>query len=315
MSEDTLARMLRQLEAEPDNEALRSRILQTRARIDGEQVYFEPLSSLKAWRDSHSVAKELACQAVSARLGQDYKALGRQRFECTEAFELARFQHQSTGIVLHLLPGGEYQMGCREVRFSMDRNSRPMHSVSLPAFLIGQTLVTQAQWDALGGDDSRAFEGTDMPIDSVSQANVFDWLEKAGGQLRLPSESEWEYACRANTETEFYWGTTMNLEHCWTNQNTPEQPRPVSEHFEQCNNFGLVDMLGNLWEWVEDGWIGDFESGPSSEQARSPRNPSSAVTRGGGWKFGEAYSRCCHRFQATSWGQFNSTGFRVARSL
>lgn len=315
MAEDQLTGLKRQLEADPSDESLLIALLNARSRIEGDQVFFEALVDTKTWESSPESIRALAIEAAENRLGNTYGFLGVRDFECTKKNRLACFEHKASGITLHLLPGGRYKMGIQNPRFSMDKWAQPVHEVKIPPFFIAETPTTQAQWDRIGGFDRRHFQGPDLPIEGVSQENIAEWLAKATGDLRLASESEWEYACRGETETARFWGDDMDDRYCWLSTNSGDRVRSVSEHFDNRNNFGLVDMLGNVFEWVRDNWSWNFDDGPYTERPKLELDSTSAVTKGGHYHFGESYCRSGMRFQATTSGWWKDIGFRVARSL
>ncbi len=117
--------------------------------------------------------------------------------------------HVKTGLTFVLIPAGEFLMGSPEAEKGREPDER-QHRVTVPAFLLCKTECTQRAWDAVGGEDDRWWKGLDLPIQMVTWMSVSAWCRKAG--LRLPSEAEWEYACRAGTETPAPTGTTLSTE-------------------------------------------------------------------------------------------------------
>ncbi|MDF1667069.1 MAG: formylglycine-generating enzyme family protein, partial [Planctomycetota bacterium] len=297
------------------NESLLIALLNALSRIEGDKVFFEALVNPEIWKSSPQVIRALTIEATENRLGADYRFLGVSSFECTKQHRLARFEHIDSGITLHLLPGGQYKMGIQNPRWSMDRQAQPVHEVTVPPFLIAETPTTQAQWDRIGSFDRRHFDGPDLPIDGVSADDIDIWMGNANAGFRLPSESEWEYACRAGTDTVRFWGDDMDSSYCWIATNSGDRIHSVKEHLDKRNNYGLVDMLGNVFEWTQDYWSWNYEDGPNTEAPKKMGDPTSLVTKGGDYHYDEAYCRSGMRFQATNSGWWKTNGFRVARSL
>ena len=233
------------------------------------------------------------------------------------------------------IPGGTFRMGDKngEVGYY---DKLPVHSVTVPAFRLGKYEVTFAQWDACVADggcgvyrppDYRGWGRGNRPVMRVSwdDARLFiDWLNaRTGGHYRLPTEAEWEYAARAGTTTEYSWGNDIgsnraNCRNCgsqWDN----EQTAPVGSF--PANAWGLHDMHGNVWEWVQDCWHHNYQGAPSDGSAwisncsgedynheRSVR-----VVRGGSWNDIAGYLRSAPRNWSYRSYRFNDYGFRVAQ--
>jgi formylglycine-generating enzyme required for sulfatase activity len=142
--------------------------------------------------------------------------------------------------------------------------------------------------------------------------------------LRLPSEAEWEYACRAGTTTKYFWavphrrtggsGDEMDDSYCWYKGNSESRTHAVTEHTNKANAFGLVDMSGHVWEWCEDQWIGDYKNGPYDSLPRTSNSPY-RVLRGGCWLYGKGNCRSAFRFNYAPENRFHTVGFRVARTF
>ncbi|MBL8150493.1 MAG: SUMF1/EgtB/PvdO family nonheme iron enzyme, partial [Blastocatellia bacterium] len=166
------------------------------------------------------------------------------------------------GIVLEMvqIPGGSFLMGSKEGE-GYD-SERPQHEVTVPSFYMGKYQVTQEQWKAMMGNNPSRFKGDPLPVESIKweQAKEFckKLSEKTGKEYRLPSEAEWEYACRAGTETPFAFGETITTEIVNYNGNSPYANAPKGQFRGKtvevgslgvANQFGLYDMHGNVWEW------------------------------------------------------------------
>ncbi|HLP98774.1 MAG TPA: SUMF1/EgtB/PvdO family nonheme iron enzyme [Sideroxyarcus sp.] len=215
------------------------------------------------------------------------------------------------------IPPGSFDMGSDDGA----ADERPVHRVTIShAFALGKTEVTQAQWRAVMGDNPSNFTecGDSCPVEQVSWDDVQEFIKKlnakTGKNYRLPSEAEWEYACRAGGR-HAYCGSDNADAVAWNGMNSGgylfKAPHPVAT--KQANAFGLYDMSGNVWEWVEDGYHADYQGAPADGSAWS--GGSQRVLRGGSWgkeiKYGRAASRS--RF-GTNYRDF-SYGFRLARTL
>ncbi len=208
------------------------------------------------------------------------------------------------------IPAGEFWMGAENGY----PDEKPVHRVTLSlGFDIMKYEVTQGQWEAVMGSNPAHFKdcGSRCPVETVSYLDVQAFLsklnaQKDGWQYRLPTEAEWEYAARAGTKGD-YAGDLDAM--AWYKANSGEKTHPVGQ--KQPNAWGLYDMHGNVWEWVQD-WYGDY----SPEAVTDPTGPASGstrVVRGGGW-FGLDW-RC--RSAKRDWldinRRYNLHGFRLVR--
>ncbi|MGF1569404.1 MAG: formylglycine-generating enzyme family protein [Nodosilinea sp.] len=207
-----------------------------------------------------------------------------------------------------LIPGGEFIMGSPTDEPDRREAEGPQHRVAVPAFAMGRYPVTQAQWRAvvtlptekqdLNPSPSR-FEGDMHPVESVSWHDAVEFCARlsthTGRDYRLPSEAEWEYACRAGTRTPFYFGNTLtadlaNYNGTYIYNGGPkgeyrEATTPV-DHFEYANAWGLSDMHGNVYEWCQDHWHDNYEGAPTDGSAWLSENEDAGqVVRGGSWTF------------------------------
>jgi len=150
------------------------------------------------------------------------------------------------------IPAGRFNMGSNE-----RENDKPIHEVNVPAFQIGKYPVTQAQYQAVMGNNPSGFSGNPQnPVESISWFNAQEFCEKlsqlTAKTYRLPTEAEWEYACRAGTETRFSFGDDENQlgDYAWFSGNSDNVTHPVGEKLP--NPWGIYDMHGNVWEWCAD---------------------------------------------------------------
>ena len=232
-----------------------------------------------------------------------------------------RVRDTGTQMEMMLIPPGTFQMGCimGSNQHECSLKEQPFHQVTLTnAFYMGRYEVTQSQWVAKMGKNPslyvavNGYPGSDArPVERVSWTTIQDYLGATG--MRLPTEAEWEYACRAGTKTPFYNGSTddnMVGALAWYVPNSRGQTHAVGG--KAANGFGLHDMLGNVSEWVND-WFGAY---PSSDQT-NPTGPAkglSRVFRGGSWYPQPEDPRSSSRDFVAPGITMASVGFRVART-
>lgn len=317
MSDDQMDQLKRKLAAEPGNVQTQVALIQARARVEGSSAYVELLEDRLTWNHCPSALQDIAIIEVGKRLGTEYEWLETQVYGCAGIFHrIASFTHKNTGLIMHLLPGGHSVIGDRTGRHSA---SLPVHHDVSSCFLIGRSPVIQEDWDKVTEpNEARDFWSPVAPVDSVSIREIDAWLESAGGGLRLPSELEWEYACRAGSISKYFWGEEFDSTYCWCggSEDNLDSPLRVTEHLSQSkwNAFGLIDMSGNIAEWCEDPWTQNYES--DLTWAGDPINEESdRVTRGGGWLDQPFVCESAFRAYAVPTQQSSEVGFRVVRSI
>lgn len=220
-----------------------------------------------------------------------------------------------------VIPAGSFLMGSKADPFASSPPSAeemPQHTVSITAFSLGKFEVTQEQWFALMGNLPSKFKGRTLPVEQVSwddaQAFVKKLSEKTGKQYRLPSEAEWEYAARAGSQTAYAFGDDARElgRYAWFGENAGQTTHPVGE--KQPSAFGLYDMSGNVWEWVEDCWHDKYGGAPIDGRAWTAGNCSQRVVRGGSWNGNPRSLRAAFRFGLTTADRDDYVGFRVAKT-
>lgn len=236
------------------------------------------------------------------------------------------FTENLNGVNLEMVfvPGGEFQMGSSEEeqkRFKNkgeDLDEGPQHRVLTPAFFLGKYEITQAQWKVLMGNNPSKRKGDDLPVESVSWNDARAFCQKlssmTGKAYRLPSEAEWEYACRAGS-TEAYAGELDAM--AWYAENSEGQTHPVGR--KQPNAFKLHDLHGNVWEWCEDAYHDSYggrngnppDDGSAWVKAKDQRL---RILRGGAWDRDANHARSANRGRWLESEQGASYGFRVAVS-
>lgn len=279
-----------------------------------------------------AAAAILAASCRTPRLG----TVGSQASQASHAvFEkagtgpLVREFSNSIGMKLVLVPKGDFAMGSRGGNPNADLDER-QHAVRITRdYFIGAFEVTQAQFERVMGRNPSVFQGTQLPgdsgnhpVESVSWIDAVEFCrrlselpeEKAARRVyRLPTEAEWEYACRAGSPGEYAFGDQVELldEYCWYATNSGGRTHPVGE--KKPNAWGLHDMHGNAWEWVAD-WY-EPHSGRAAIDPTGPRRGTDRVYRGGGWQYSAPYCRSANRTATRpdfEGFDFLSISFRVA---
>ena len=231
----------------------------------------------------------------------------------------------NTLLEMVLIPGGTFTMGSPSSESERNQDEGPQHEVSLPDFSLGKYPVTQAQWQAVMGSNASHFKGANRPVEQVTWYKAFEFCQKLSqksGQIyHLPSEAEWEYACRAGTTTPFYTGeiitpTLANYDGTFT-----YNAGPKGQYREQTTNvgsfppnaFGLYDMHGNVWEWCHDTPHKTYTGAPTDGSAWIDENDTDdRIIRGGSWLNPPGNCRCAERFRFTAGFRNYNLGFRVA---
>lgn len=227
------------------------------------------------------------------------------------------------------IPSGEFLMGASEEEQGSDSSERPQHQVTITSFLMSQFPITHVQWEAIMGSHHSDFKGFNHPVVSVTWKDAAEFCQKisqiTSKNYRLPSEAEWEYACRAGTTTPFHFGDKISTElanyrgDTRSAQNYPYHYGP--DKFQMWpsqigsfppNAFGLYDMHGNVLEWCQDNWHENYEGAPTDGRAWI-NEKKSHVLRGGCWRQGPRHCRSAHRVD--SFPHLNCVGFRVVCSV
>ncbi|MCP4698714.1 MAG: SUMF1/EgtB/PvdO family nonheme iron enzyme [Gammaproteobacteria bacterium] len=218
------------------------------------------------------------------------------------------------------LPGGFFHMGDSQ-GIGYD-NEKPVHEITLDPFAIGRYPVTFDEYDqfceALGRDkpDDQDWGRGKRPVIDISwkdAAAYCKWLAKRTGEpYRLLTEAEWEYACRAGSETAYCFGDDENQleEYAWCAENSGQKTHSVGE--KKANAWGLYDMHGNVWEWGHD-WHGSYRE-DSLRNPDGPESGSARMVRGGGWGHTARHCRSALRYRVAPGGRGNFLGFRLART-
>jgi len=229
------------------------------------------------------------------------------------------------GVTLDMIaiPGGTFQMGADEYG-----REKPIHAVTIEPFFMGKYSVTQAQYEAIVGSNPSNFKGAQRPVEQVSWEEAIAFCtqlsQKTGKSYRLPSEAEWEYACRAGTTTPFHFGETITPELANYDGNYIYGDAPKGTYRKRttdvgsfsANTFGLYDVHGNVWEWCADHWHQNYQGAPTDESAWTTNGDSEQrVIRGGSWNCSPVSCRSANRNYIAPANRFNNVGFRVVCSV
>ncbi|WP_295384789.1 formylglycine-generating enzyme family protein [uncultured Thiodictyon sp.] len=233
-----------------------------------------------------------------------------------------RLKDGSEGPELVWLPTGTFLMGSPAGDKMAFDDERPQHEVRIARpFAIGRVPVTFADYDRFCTVAGRARPGDQgwgrgrRPVIKVSWADAVAycvWLtEQTGRTYRLPSEAEWEYACRAGTQTRWSFGDDEQAlgDHAWFNGNSGGQTHPVGE--KRPNPWGLHDLHGNVWEWVQDHWHNNYQGATPDGRSWEDASGEWRVQRGGSWISFGRYLRCAYRHHYGPGGRFLFAGFRL----
>ncbi len=217
------------------------------------------------------------------------------------------------------IPPGSFMMGSPDDELNRDGDEGPLHRVSISkGFYLGVYEVTQHEWVTVMGENPAIFRHgdnyLDRPVESVSWSEVNRFIEvlneRGKGTFRLPTEAEWEFACRAGTESSYYWSNADNWiihQYAWCNSRSFATTHRVGEKI--ANPWGLHDMCGNVWEWTQD-WYGPY-SGEHATDPKGPAEGTAKVFRGGSWFDFPNSQRSANRHRHEIENGYTAIGFRL----
>ncbi len=241
------------------------------------------------------------------------------------------------GVILEMvaISGGTFLMGSPKTEEGRYDDESPQHTVRVAPFFMAKYPVTQAQWKAVAAfpkinidlnPEPSYFKGANRPVENVSWDEAVEFCarlaKKTGKTYRLPSEAEWEYACRAGTTTPFHFGETITTDLANYNGSVTYASEPKGIYRQKTtdvgsfppNGFGLYDMHGNVWEWCADTWHENYQGAPAGGSVwESGGNQDSRVLRGGSWDLSAVYCRSAPRFGSSAGYRHGYLGFRVVR--
>ena len=217
-----------------------------------------------------------------------------------------------------IIPSGEFNMGSPANEAWRYENEGPVHRVTVPSFALAKTELTQGQWKALMDGNPSFFTdcGDDCPVEQVTwdeaKAYVDKLSKKTGHKYRLPNEAEWEYACRAGGQATYCGGDQLD-ELGWYNVNSGYKTHAVAG--KKANAFGLYDMTGNVWEWLDECWHDNYSGAHTDGVAWAGGDCGYRLLRGGSWNFFPKLLRAAIRYKKPPPIRNYITGFRPAMSL
>ena len=244
-------------------------------------------------------------------------------------FALSFTEDLGKGVKLEMIaiPGGTFLMGSPENEVERFSDESPQHEVTVPGFFIGKYQLTQLQYQTIMGTNPSYFKGDNRPVEGVCWEDAVKFCQKLNhrtlGNYRLPSEAEWEYACRAGTKTPFHFGDNVTTDLVNYNGNYPYPSAPKGKYREQTtdvgifppNAFGLYDMHGNVWEWCEDERHENYINAPTDGSSWQSRiSLGQKVLRGGCWHDYARYCRSACRLKSPCCSRNYFYGFRVVLS-
>ena len=296
------------------------------------------ISRLRRLLDNDSEEAKVRREAAKVlnQLGEKIPMLIAEIKDGVESIRLV--EHPSTieialgnGVILEMveIPGGTFLMGSPPEEKTLTGNQRPQHQVEVALFLMGRYPITQAQWQAVAAlpqverelkPNPSHFPGANHPVEKVNWYDAVEFCARlsqhTGREFRLPSEAEWEYACRGGTTTPFHFGETISTDLANYDQSY-SKTTPVGM-FQVANAFGLYDMHGNVWELCLDDWHQNYEGAPTDGSAWFDDNDNLyqkkglSPLRGGCWFFKSQISRSACRYLMGERDNFDKgTGFRV----
>lgn len=261
----------------------------------------------------HKIRPEIFPEAWASAWGEDEYGLW------------MAFTYKGVKQVFRWIEPGEFLMGSPEdepERF----DNETQHAVTLThGYWLAETACTQALWQAMMGDNPSEFKGDQQPVANISWDDAQRFIDKANGlkpelELCLPTEAQWEYACRAGTTTPFSFGDQISSEQVNFNGEYPYNEGRESQWRKEtvevkslpANDWGLYEMHGNVWEWCQD-WYAPYPADRQSDPDEGSQSGVHRVLRGGSWiGFGRHVRSACRRHRTPD-RRYNFTGFRLAR--
>jgi len=273
----------------------------------------------------------IACQVKEPAADQPEKSAAEQPKQ--PAANQPKEITNSIDMKLVLIPAGEFMMGSPDSDTDAEADEKPQHRVRITKpFYLGSTEVTQEQYERVMGQNPSWFCATgdgkvevagqntrQFPVEWVSWEDAVEFCrrlsQKEGKTYRLPTEAEWEYACRAGSTTRYCIGDAPAdlVEYAWYDENSDDTTHPVGQ--KKPNAWGLYDMHGNVWEWCADRFAEDYYRASPADDPNGPDSRVFRVLRGGAWYLQPWVLRSARRDSYPPRDRFHGYGFRVARTL
>ena len=218
------------------------------------------------------------------------------------------------------IPDGEFIMGSESGEAGRYTHEGPVHKVKISKpFCIGVSEVTQKQYVAIMGDNPSSFAISNNPVETINWSDANKFCKKMStitkNIVTLPTEAQWEYACRAGSSTVYCFGDDSSLlsDYAWYNDNSGEKTHSVGQ--KKPNALGLYDMHGNVWEWCQDWYDSDYYKNSTSVDPKGRSTGSTRILRGGGWMSGPRDCRSAYRLGSDPDYRWYGIGFRVVLSV
>ncbi len=283
--------------------------------LDGKKMGTTPMLLSKVLAGSHEIKVvkskfEELTKSVTVEENATLSVTGELKEKPTGIYEV-------NGVQFTMIPvdGGTFQMGATEEQGSEAySDEKPVHSVTLSSYMIGETEVTQALWQAVMGRNPSNWKGDNLPVEQVSWKDCQKFIEKlnklTGEHFRLPTEAEWEFAARGGNRSSHtkYSGSNSIGDVAWYTDNSGNKTCEVKG--KQPNELGLYDMSGNVWEWCQDRY-GDYSSSAQTNPV-GPASGSNRVYRGGSWDDDARYCRVSDRSSLSPFYRSFTLGLRLA---
>ena len=279
--------------------------------VDGDYIGISPITSSLSY-GNHEIKAERNGKTVSKNINV-VQSGGDSSVKLTFGNQI--FTVNGVSFTMIAVEGGTFPMGATSEQGSdADSDEKPVHSVTLSDYYIGETEVTQELWTAVMGNNPSYYKGNNKPVEQVSWNDCQEFVKKlnqlTGKNFRLPTEAEWEYAARGGNKSQGYKYSGSNTlgDVAWYGDNSSSQTHEVKT--KQANELGIYDMSGNVWEWCQD-WSGSY----SSSSQTNPTGPSSGsyrVYRGGGWHGSARYCRVSLRGGYYPDGSSGNLGLRLS---
>ncbi len=239
------------------------------------------------------------------------------------------FTYKGVRQAFRWIPPGRFMMGSPQTEAEREEDEA-QHEVSLTeGYWLGETVVTQALWEVVMGENPSRFKGPKRPVESINWHDSVKFMQRLNVEqddldLRFPTEAEWEHACRAGTQTPFSFGETITTDQVNYDGNYPYAGGKKGEFREEtaevkafpANSWGLYQMHGNVWEWCYD-WYGDYPTEPVSDPT-GPKSGAARVLRGGSWINNARNARSAYRNRNDPSNRnitiIDNIGFRLARA-
>ncbi|MGO8690431.1 MAG: formylglycine-generating enzyme family protein [Thermoguttaceae bacterium] len=221
---------------------------------------------------------------------------------------------------LVLIPAGEFLMGSPDSDNDAGNDEKPQHRVRITKpFYLGKYLVTQEQWQAVMGNKRSNSKGPRNLVEQTSWDDCQKFMEKlnekvGGGTFSLPTEAQWEYACRAGSTTRYFFGDDESQlgRYAWYAENSGGKTHPVGG--KKPNAWGLYDMHGNVWQWCADWYNAGYYKESPVDDPTGPTTGSGRVNRGGSWNYTARYCRSAYRNSRLPGRGNDNRGLRVSRA-